>query len=116
MVYALNRISALATVPLSVFDRRERRVNRYPSSHLVALTDRDARAGLLRGTHSLWYEYACLELHRALSDLDDAMSVVPPPILTAVNAELETEARELRDALAEYSEGIPAPETENRWD
>lgn len=118
IVYALNRISALTTVPLSVFDRRERRVNSYPSRHLVALTDRDARADLLTGTHSLWYEYVCLELHRALSDLDDAMSVVPPPVLTAVNAELETEARELRDALAEYSEGIPAPETENRrdWD
>lgn len=118
IVYALNRISALTTVPLSVFDRRERRVNSYPRRHLIALTDRDARADLLRGTHSLWYEYVCLELHRALSDLDDAMSVVPPPVLTAVNAELETEARELRDALAEYSEGVPAPETENRrdWD
>ncbi|SFE27056.1 hypothetical protein SAMN05216251_102329 [Actinacidiphila alni] len=116
IVDALNRISALATVPLSVFDHREGKVNRYPRRHLAALTDREARADLLVGEHSLWYEYVCLELHRALSDLDAATAAVPPPVLTAITVELETEARELRNALAEYSEGIAVPETDERRD
>lgn len=119
IVDALNRISALATVPLSIFDRRERKVNRYPQRHLAALTDREARVDLLlTGAHSLWYEYVCLELYRSLSDLDAATAVVPPPVLTAITVELETEVRELRNALAEYSEGMAVPETEDRrdWD
>ncbi|WP_282202045.1 hypothetical protein [Kitasatospora fiedleri] len=114
IVDALNRISALATVPLSVYDRRDRGFNDYPRTHLGALTNRDTRAALLSGTHSLWYEYTCLQLHQALSDLDDAVTAVPPPVLIAVDAELATEARELRDAMAEYAEGIPAPETATR--
>ncbi|WP_327679245.1 hypothetical protein [Kitasatospora sp. NBC_00458] len=116
IVDALNRISALATVPLSVFDRRNRGVNRYPRTHLAALTNRDLRADLLNGSHSLWYEYTCLQLHQALVDLDAALAAVPPPVLTAIEAELGTEERGLRDALAEYSEGIPVPETESRRD
>lgn len=117
-VTALNRISALATVPLSVFDHRERKVNHYPQRHLAALTDREARADLLAGAHSLWYEYVCLELHRALSDLDAATEAVPPPVLTAITAELEKEVSELRNALAEFSEGTAVPETDDRreWD
>jgi hypothetical protein len=118
IVDALNRISALATVPVSVHDLRDRGVDSYPGEHLAALTDRTSRANLLSGAHSLWYEYACLQLHEALTDLDDALVAVPEPIQIAINAELEAEARELREALAEYSEGDPAPETENRrhWD
>ncbi|MFE0379809.1 hypothetical protein ACFW1M_30585 [Streptomyces inhibens] len=115
---ALNRISALATVPLSVHDLRDHHVASYPTKHLAALTDRASRADLLSGAHSLWYEYACLQLHQALADLDDALAAVPGPILIAINAELETEARELCEALAEYSEGVPVPETESQrhWD
>lgn len=117
VVDALNRISALATVPVSIFDERERRVASYPTEHLAALTDRAARADLLSGAHSLWYESVCLELHQALADLDDALAVVPQPVRVAVEAELETEARELRDALDEYSEAIPSPEGNRRsWD
>ncbi|GAA2746014.1 hypothetical protein [Kitasatospora cinereorecta] len=114
IVDALNRISALTTVPVSVYDRRNRGVNHYPRTHLAALTNRDSRRDLLSGTHSLWYEYACLQLHQALADLDGALAVVPPPVLTAIEAELATETRELRDQWAEYSEGIPAPATGSR--
>ncbi|ASU82589.1 hypothetical protein CDO52_07135 [Nocardiopsis gilva YIM 90087] len=118
IIDVLNRISALVTVPLSVHDLRDRRVASYPSKHLAALTDRASRADLLTGTHSLWYEYACLQLHQALADLDDALATVPEPVRIAIDAELEAEARELSEALAEYSEGIPMPETEGRrhWD
>jgi hypothetical protein len=68
--------------------------------------------------HSLWYELVNLLLHQALADLDDAMTAVPEPVRTAIDAELEAEARGLRDALAEFSEGISPPATENRrhWD
>ncbi|MGQ0718844.1 MAG: hypothetical protein ACT4NP_16340 [Pseudonocardiales bacterium] len=118
IVDALNRISACATVPVSVWDIRDDRIDRYPREQLAALIDRSARAALLDGAHSLWYEHVKLLLHRALTDLDDAMAVVPVPVRTAISAELEAEARGLRDALAEYSEGISPPETENRrnWD
>lgn len=114
IVDALNRISACASVPVSVFDMRGRGFNHYPEGHLAALTDRDARAGLLEGTHSLWYEQAMWLLHEALTDLDDATVSVPAPIRTAVDAELATEARWLRDALAEYAEGVEVPDDETR--
>ncbi|MFC7308378.1 hypothetical protein ACFQVC_29670 [Streptomyces monticola] len=117
IVDALNRISALATVPLGLFDERRKRVARYPTEHLAALTDRAARAGLLKGTHSLWYEWVCLDLHQALVDLDEAVAAAPAPIRIAIDAELEAEERELRDALAEYSEAVPVPEENQRsWD
>ncbi|MFG2652925.1 hypothetical protein [Streptomyces sp. NPDC048436] len=117
IVEALNRISALATVPLGLFDERRRRVARYPTEHLAALTDRAARAGLLSGAHSLWYEWVCWDLHQALVDLDEAVEAAPAPIRIAIEAELETEERELRDALAEYSEAVPVPEENQRsWD
>lgn len=117
VIDALNRISALAAVPVSIFDERERRVASYPVDHLAALTDRAARADLLTGVHSLWYESVCLELHQALTDLDHALAVVPQPVRIAVETELETEARELRDALAEYTEGISVSEGDRRsWD
>uniref|UniRef100_A0AAU2V813 Uncharacterized protein n=1 Tax=Streptomyces sp. NBC_00003 TaxID=2903608 RepID=A0AAU2V813_9ACTN len=118
IVDALNRISALTTVPVSVHDCRDRGVADYPTKHLAALTDATSRADLLSGAHSLWYEYTCLELHQALADLDEALTVVPEPIRIAINAELETEARQLSEALAEYSEGTSVPETEGRrsWD
>lgn len=111
IVDALNRISALATVPLGTYDRRKDRFRRYPSAHLAALTDRDARIDLLNGAHSLWYEQVKLLLHQALVDLDDAVSAVPPPVRMAIETELETEARELRAALAEYEEGLERPES-----
>ncbi|MGW0669718.1 hypothetical protein [Streptomyces sp. NPDC002746] len=118
IVDALNRISALTTVPASVHDRRGDGVAHYPMKHLAALTDLTARADLLSGAHSLWYEYACLELHQALTDLDEALTVVPEPVRIAVNAELNTEAGQLSDALVEYSEGTSVPEIEGRrtWD
>jgi hypothetical protein len=118
IVDALTRISALATVPVSVYDTRSDPVSRYPQRHLASLIDRSARADLLNGTHSLWYEQVGQLLHDALTDLDDAMAAVPAPVRTAIDAELETEARELRAALAEYAEGVAPPETESPryWD
>ncbi|MBA9044308.1 MULTISPECIES: hypothetical protein [Streptomyces] len=56
IVDALSRISAVATVPVGVHDRRERRGRACPHQHLAALTDAAARAALLTGAHSLWYE------------------------------------------------------------
>lgn len=118
IVDALNRISACATVPVSVWDTRDDCHARYPREHLAALTDRTARADLLKGAHSLWYEQAKALLHEALTDLDEATAAVPPPVGKAIAAELESEARGLDDAWAEYSEGISVPETENQrcWD
>lgn len=118
IVDALNGISALATVPVSVHDRRERPGDYYPAKHLAALTDRIARAELLNGAYSFWYEYVCLELHQALANLDAALAAVPEPVRIAVEAELETEARQLREALEEFSEGTPLSENEERrrWD
>jgi hypothetical protein len=117
IVDALNRISALATVPVSVWDTRDG-YSSYPAGHLAALTDRSARVDLLSGAHSLWYELVKLLLHKALTDLDDAMAAVPGPVGIAIDAELEAEARGLREALAEYSEGTPPPEADNQrcWD
>ncbi|MEV7968374.1 hypothetical protein AB0O34_20675 [Sphaerisporangium sp. NPDC088356] len=102
----------------SVIDSRDDFFDRYPQKHLASLTDRSARADLLNGAHSLWYEHVNLLLHQALTDLDDIMAAVPAPVRTAIEAELETEARELRDALAEFSEAVSPPETDNprHWD
>ncbi len=119
IVDALNRISACASVPVSVYDMRGSGYNHYPQGHLAALTDRDARTGLLEGTHSLWYEQVMWLLHEALTDLDDATVSVPAPIRTAVEAELKTEAHWLgAAALAEYTEGVEVPDDETRrtWD
>lgn len=117
IVDALNRISALATVPVSIHDTRDGKIRDYPSEHLVALTDADARATLLTGTHSLWYELVKLLLHQALTDLDDAMANVPEPVQTAIIAELEEEAHELRGELARYSgKDWPESETRRHWD
>jgi hypothetical protein len=118
IVDALNWISACATVPVSVYDTRDDQVEHYPAEHLTALTDRSARAGLLTGAHSLWYAHVKMILYRALINLDDAIAVVPAPVQTAIAAELEAEARGLRDALADYYDGIAPPETEHRrlWD
>ncbi|PRW64762.1 hypothetical protein [Actinopolyspora mortivallis] len=118
IVDALNRICACATIPVSAWDTRGDRIDRYPREHLAALIDRSARAELLTGAHSLWYELVKLRLHEALTDLDNAIAAVPTPVRTAITAELETEERNLREALAEYSESIAPPEIENRreWD
>jgi hypothetical protein len=74
LVDALNRISALATLPLSVFFIRDRRAHSYPTGHITALTDQTARSSLLTGVHSTWYEYVCFDLHLALVHLDEALS------------------------------------------
>ncbi|MFC9250396.1 hypothetical protein [Amycolatopsis thailandensis] len=118
IVSALNRISACATVPLCCSDRRHGGFELYPNEHLAALTDRDARSTLLVGTHSLWYEHVKLLLHQALTDLDRSTASVPAPVKTAITAELEKEARDLRDALAEYTEGIEPPSSSSgrEWD
>lgn len=79
IIEALNWISTYATAPISAG---------LPMEHLRALTDAAARADLLRGTHSLWYEAVKTLLHHALSNLDDALVLVPPPVRTAVAAEL----------------------------
>jgi hypothetical protein len=114
IVDALNRISACATVPVSVWDERSRRIGRYPTDHLAALTDRNARSSLVEGAHSLWYEQVMVHLHRALADLDTAVAAVPAPVRTAIGAELEAEARGLRDELAEFAEGVEPPDQEKR--
>ncbi|GII75460.1 hypothetical protein Sru01_04420 [Sphaerisporangium rufum] len=117
IVNALNRISALATIPVSVRDTRDGKIRHYPSEHLVALTDAGARAALLTGTHSLWYEHVKLLLHGALADLDDALAKVPAPVGKAITAELEEEAHELRGELAYYAgKDWPESETRRRWD
>ncbi|MEV7286860.1 hypothetical protein AB0O01_20205 [Streptomyces sp. NPDC093252] len=77
-------------------------------------TDPASRAELLSGAHSLWYEYARPELHQALADLDEALTAVPEPIRIAIGSELETEARQLAEASAEYAEGTSVPEVEGR--
>ncbi|MEW2029471.1 hypothetical protein AB0901_02950 [Streptomyces roseifaciens] len=118
IVDALNRISALATVPVSVYDRRGRRLEHYPRKHLGALTDAAARAGLLSGSHSLWYEYVCLRLHQALADLENALVTVPDTVSRAIRAELAAEEHDLCAALDDYSgtSSEDGPEIERHWE
>ncbi|MFE5729618.1 hypothetical protein ACFQ7A_01715 [Streptomyces sp. NPDC056528] len=118
IVDALNRISAFATVPVSVHDRRERRMDYYPHEHLTALTDAAARADLLVGAHSLWYEYVCLRLHQALADLECALADVPDTVSRAIRAELEVETNELRLALDDFAgtSSEEEPEIERQWE
>ncbi|NKY88738.1 hypothetical protein [Nocardia veterana] len=118
IVDALNRISACASIPLGVTDRRGGGFERYPDRHLAALTDRAARAGLREGTHSLWYEQVMWLLYEALTDLDDATVEAPAPVRSALATELEAEARSLRNALAEYSLTAEAGDDDTRriWD
>lgn len=116
IVNALNRISALATAPIIELDERERGYRPYPTDHLAVLVDRQTRAELLHGEHSLWYEFIRLSLHRALGDLDEALSVVPAPVSKAVEAELESEARALREAAAESEGNLSSAESDRRLD
>lgn len=109
LVDALNRVSALAELPMSVYDRRGHQLRPYPSLHIEALVNKEVRDGLLTGVHSLWYEYVCFELHRALADLDDAVASVPDPVRIAVQAELDKEIELLRVAIAESDGTEPAP-------
>ncbi|WP_416974257.1 hypothetical protein [Streptomyces sp. 4F14] len=118
IVDALNRISAFATVPVSIHDEREGAADYYPSKHVAALTDDAVRAGLLRGDHSLWYEYVCLRLHRALADLESLLVPLPDTVSRAIRAELEVEEHDLRAELADFT-GTSAegdPEAERRWE
>jgi hypothetical protein len=118
IVDALNRISASASVPVSIRDERSESYARYPSGHLAAITDPSRRADLLtgKGEHGLWYEYAMLVLHRALADLDTVIAGLPAPVRTAVTAELDAEACGLRVGLHEYEEGPTEEETDRLWD
>lgn len=117
IVEALNRISACLTVPVSVWDTRYGPTGRYPSKHLAAAADRNRRHELLKGAHSLWYEYVKLVLHEALEDLDKANAAVPEPVRIAVEAEVATEVSQLQMALAEYSgESTDDVEIHRTWD
>jgi hypothetical protein len=118
IVDALNRISASATVPISVLDERSGGYARYPSEHLAFVADPSSRADLLSGTgeHSLWYEYAMLMLHRALDDVDIATASVPASVRTAITAELEAEARSLMIGLRKYTADPSDEETDRQWD
>lgn len=118
IVDALNRVSQSATVPVSVWDERSRSRGYYPKGHLAAITGPGCRAELLegKGEHGLWYEYALLMLHRALTDLDTAVASMPAPVQTAISAELEAEARGLRAGLQEFGEGSSAEESDRQWD
>ncbi|MGI8451743.1 MAG: hypothetical protein ACR2MP_32060 [Streptosporangiaceae bacterium] len=118
IIDALNRISACATMPVSVQDRRISTYTEYPRTHLEAITGRSRRPELLTGAHSLWYEYAKLLLYRALSDLDAAVAQAPAPVQTAIEAELDAEVRSLRAAVREY-DGDPSANDarpERLWD
>jgi hypothetical protein len=114
IVDALNRVSTYATFPISVYDRRGGGFEHYPTEHLAALTDRDRRGQLLKGSYSLWYELVMVFLHKALADLDIAAAAAPPPVQTAIDAELAADANALSVELAEYSEGIEPPDEESR--
>ncbi|GAA2840795.1 hypothetical protein [Kribbella solani] len=118
IVDALNRVSAYTTVPVSVQDERDDRYRRYPTDHIEALVDPEARLALRVGAHSLWYQHIMLRLGYALKDLDEATASAPPPVRVAVAAELEVEARDLRHGLAEFSEGVRPPDDATRriWD
>ncbi|MDX2969003.1 hypothetical protein [Kribbella solani] len=118
IVDALNRVSAYATGPLRARDRRDDRYRWYPTGHIEALARKEARAELRVGAHSLWYQHVILRLELALNDLDEAVAAAPPPVRTAIVAELEVEARNLRDGWAEFSEGVKPPAVDGRrlWD
>ncbi|MFE5243083.1 MULTISPECIES: hypothetical protein [unclassified Streptomyces] len=118
VVDALNRISAFATTPVSIHDRRERRVGYYPRTHLASLTDPAARPNLLGGAHSLWYEYVCLRLHQALADLESAVAALPDTVSRAIRSELDEEKHGLQTGLAEFSGASTEdePETERCWE
>lgn len=116
IVDALNRISACATLPLCIYDRRDHALNDYPTGHLDTLSDPTARAGLLDGTHSLWYELVMFELHAAFTDLDQALHDAPAPVQLAITKELQIEARDLRAELLLYSENVePATPVQRSW-
>ncbi|MFC7761116.1 hypothetical protein ACFQY4_26110 [Catellatospora bangladeshensis] len=103
---ALNRVSAYATVPVSVTDDRDDGYANYPHDHLGALTDPSRSAELLAGDHSLWYGLAMTGLHKALRDLQQVLNDVPPPVAIAVTAELQTEAEQIALVLDEHKHGF----------
>ncbi|WP_405056866.1 hypothetical protein OG474_29520 [Kribbella sp. NBC_01505] len=59
-----------------------------------------------------------LRLELALKDLDETVAAAPPPVRTAIAAELEVEARNLREAWVEFTDGVKPPEADGRrlWD
>lgn len=118
IVDALNRISASASVPVSIRDERSESYAEYPSGHLAAITDPGGRATLLsgQGEHGLWYEYALLMLHRAIDDLDTVIRAMPAPVRAAISAELDADVRGLRVGLQEYEDGSSEEKADRRWD
>jgi hypothetical protein len=113
---ALNRVSACATTPLCVYDRRDDRFGHYPTGHLAALTKPDTRAMLLTGYYSLWYELVTFELHGALTDLDHALDDAPDPVKLAITQELAAEARDLNAELLHFTDNVtPAVAVQRAW-
>jgi hypothetical protein len=111
-----TRISACATLPLCVYDRRDDGFGHYSTGHLAALTDPAARAGLLTGYQSVWYELVTFELHAALTDLDHATSDAPDPVKLAITQELAAEARDLNAQLLDYSGNVtPSAAIQRAW-
>lgn len=118
IVDSLNRISASASIPVSIHDERSERFSYYPREHLASITESGRRADLLsgKGEHGLWYDYALLMLYRALNDLDTAAAEVPAPVRTAIAAELEAEVRGLRVGLDAFAGRESEEETGRHWD
>lgn len=113
---AINRVSACATLPLCTYDQRGDGFDDYPTGHLDALTDFGARAGLLTGFHSLWYELVMFELHAALTDLDDALDEASDPVKLAIAQELAAEARDLKAELLDFTENVtPTVAVQRAW-
>ncbi|WP_412542985.1 hypothetical protein R8Z50_11020 [Longispora sp. K20-0274] len=114
---ALNRISACATVPLTMFDMRGEGVGHYPTDHLDHIVDPALRDRLLVGAHSLWFENAKILLHEALVDLDAALEGCAPPVRLAILAELEVEVRDLKATHLMFSANIePEVEIQREWE
>ncbi|MCG3749768.1 hypothetical protein [Amycolatopsis sp. Poz14] len=111
IVDALNRISAYSTVPVSLPDERDNRYAGYPTDHLRVLPDQNSWSDLRDGTHSLWYEQAMTLLHRALHDLITVVANAPAPVKTAIIAELETEARRIREEFTEDNDQLKPAES-----
>jgi hypothetical protein len=115
VVDALNRLSACATVPISIWDTRFGPVGQFPTGHLDAICDKERHHELLTGSHSLWYEYVMLLLHEAITDLDASLAKLPDPVQTAVREEVAAEVSALRTELARYDGTVEAGPSGRGW-
>ncbi|MFG1607589.1 hypothetical protein [Actinoplanes sp. NPDC049265] len=117
IVDALNRVSTLATAPMSTWDERFEDIETYPAEHLEALLSPDSRAALLTGDHSLWYEYVKVLFHQALTDLDGATAPQPQTVRTAIATEVATEGQQLAAEWQRFTANVrPAEEGRRVWD